>query len=375
VTIEATMSESDTGMRTEAPPSIVVTDLVKTFQRANRTQVVPIDHISLTVAQGEFVVLLGPSGCGKTTLLRCIAGLETASQGKISINGRPVFDAAMHLNEPPERRRLGMIFQSYALWPHLTVRQNVGYPLKARGVKRAEIKGRVEEILSVVGIGEVADQLPGRLSGGQQQRVALARALVAEPDLVLFDEPLSNVDAKVREELRAELVQMQRRLGFTALYVTHDQAEAMELADRIAVLRSGKIAQLDKPAVVYRRPTDRYVADFVGSVNELPVNDVPQYAELFSVLAKRAGLSNPVQAVLWRPEATRVARGEQAADDVVRMTATVRTIRYLGVNSETLCELVDGRLVRMITIGPPALTEGSGVILEVDLDDLILFDA
>ncbi|WP_324278085.1 ABC transporter ATP-binding protein [Blastococcus brunescens] len=231
-------------------PVVEVSNLVKRFRRESGAVVNAIDDVSFEVAAGDFVVLLGPSGCGKTTLLRAIAGLETPDQGAIRIGGRAVFSAADRVEVPPERRDISMIFQSYALWPHMTAFKNVAYPLQSRRgrkVAKDEIARRVRQALELVGVGELETQYPGQMSGGQQQRIALARALVNNDELVLFDEPLSNVDAKVREQLRFELVSMQRKLGFSALFVTHDQTEAMELAHRIAVLDSGRIAQFGTP--------------------------------------------------------------------------------------------------------------------------------
>lgn len=252
-----------------ATPALLIENVHKQFVRRDGTTVPAVDNISLRIEQGEFVVLLGPSGCGKTTLLRCVAGLEEPDSGTIIINGETHFSSSRHLNNAPDKRKLGMIFQSYALWPHMKVSANVAYPLHVRKVPKSEIKDRVANVLELAGISELAEQYPGQLSGGQQQRVALARALVSNNGLVLFDEPLSNVDAKVREQLRIEILKMQSEIGFAAVYVTHDQDEAMELADRIAVLNSGKISQLDGPEEIYDRPADRYVAKFVGATNEI----------------------------------------------------------------------------------------------------------
>ena len=250
-------------------PIVSVRELAKVFRREDGSHARAIDGVSLDVAPGEFVVLLGPSGCGKTTLLRSIAGLEQPDAGTIAIRGNTVFDADAGIDMPPERRRLSMIFQSYALWPHMTAFQNVAYPLQNRRLKRREIAERVGRVFELVGIPELQRSYPGQMSGGQQQRVALARALAGDADLILFDEPLSNVDAKVREQLRVELLSMQRELGFAAIYVTHDQAEAMELAHTVAVMREGQVAQSGPPQEIYLEPASRYVADFVGSSNEL----------------------------------------------------------------------------------------------------------
>jgi iron(III) transport system ATP-binding protein len=216
------------------------------------------------------VVILGPSGCGKTSLLRSIAGLERPSEGEILADGRPIFSSARGLHLPPEHRGFGMMFQSYAVWPHMTVFGNVAYPLRIKRVPRAETAQRVGRILDIVGIGHLAGEYPTQLSGGQQQRVALARSLVGDPRIMLFDEPLSNVDAKVREELRVEIRAMQRRIGFAGIFVTHDQEEATAIADRIVVMREGRFVQIGTPRQVYGAPSTRFVAAFLGVVNEWP---------------------------------------------------------------------------------------------------------
>lgn len=248
---------------------VSIRSLKKEFRRKNGHVVAAIDDVTLDVHPGEFLVLLGPSGCGKTTLLRTIAGLEMPDSGEIRIAGTPVFDSSTKVMLPPERRDLGMIFQSYALWPHMSVLKNVEYPLKARrgDLTKTQIREKANRILGLLGLSEMAESYPSHLSGGQQQRVALARALVGGRRLILFDEPLSNVDAKVRETLRRELKLMQSELGFSAVYVTHDQTEAMELADRIAVVKSGRVEQVASPQELYDNPASRYVADFIGGAN------------------------------------------------------------------------------------------------------------
>lgn len=252
-----------------AEPAAELIGVSKTFRRANGEMVHPVRNTSLQIRRGELVVLLGPSGCGKTTLLRCLAGLEQPHSGEIRIGADTVFSQRSRIDVPPERRATSMVFQSYAIWPHMTVAENVGYPLIARKLARRERETRVGAALRTVGISSLGDLRPGQLSGGQQQRVALARALVTGDSVLLFDEPLSNVDAKVREQVRTDLVSMQRRLGFAALYVTHDQVEAMELGDRVAVLKNGEIAQIGSPEEVYARPRSQYVARFIGTTNEI----------------------------------------------------------------------------------------------------------
>jgi iron(III) transport system ATP-binding protein len=223
-----------------------------------------IDAVSLEVAEGHTLALLGPSGCGKTTILRCIAGLETPEGGTIDIAGKVVFDRSARINLLPEHRELGIVFQSYAVWPHMSVEDNVGFPLKVRGVAQAERRQRVARILELVGLGTAMGKPATELSGGQQQRVALARALIHEPRLLLFDEPMSNLDAQLREQVRMELQVLQRRLGFTAIYVTHDQAEAFALAETVVVMDRGRIETVGPPREVFLRPASAAVARFLG---------------------------------------------------------------------------------------------------------------
>ncbi len=225
---------------------------------------------SLEVAAGEFLSLLGPSGCGKTTALRIIAGLLQPDSGSITIGGRYVYQAEQGYNLPPEERQVGMVFQSYALWPHMRVGENIAYPLKLRRYPRQEVQERVTKILDLVDLAGLEERYPHQLSGGQQQRVALARALVAEPLVLLLDEPLSNLDARLRERMRLELKDIQKRVGATIIYVTHDQLEALTMSDRVAVLHQGRLQQIDSPATIYERPRNTFIADFVGNHNLLP---------------------------------------------------------------------------------------------------------
>ncbi|MBS0521765.1 MAG: ABC transporter ATP-binding protein, partial [Proteobacteria bacterium] len=226
-----------------------------------------VGDFSLELAKGEFVSLLGPSGCGKTTTLRMIAGFVPPSAGSIEMDGEPISTAASVV--PPERRRMSMIFQSYAIWPNMTVGENVGFGLQVRKMPRAEIERKVDKILEVVQLGALKGRYPAELSGGQQQRVALARAIVVEPEVLLLDEPLSNLDANLREEMRFEIRRLHDEFKITTVYVTHDQSEAMVTSDRIVVMNKGRIEQVDAPQRLYARPRSRFVAGFIGRTNFL----------------------------------------------------------------------------------------------------------
>ena len=243
-----------------ARASIEVRDLVVRYGG-----VVAVRGVTFTVGAGEHLTLLGPSGCGKTTTLRAIAGLEKPASGEIRIGGAPVFSSSV--NVPAERRGLSMVFQSYAIWPHMSVFDNVAYGLRVRKRPEAEVTQRVREALDLVQLGDLGTRSASKLSGGQQQRVALARAFVFSPSVLLFDEPLSNLDAKLRAEMRVELKELQRRLDITSVYVTHDLEEALAISDRIVVMRDGVIEQVGTPAEIYDRPRNTFVADFVGSAN------------------------------------------------------------------------------------------------------------
>lgn len=241
---------------------VIVRDLSKFFD-----EVKAVDHINFEIKDGELLTLLGPSGCGKSTTLRLIAGLERPDSGEIHLGETLLSSAPKNHFLAPEKRGMGMVFQSYAVWPHMTVAENVAFPLKLRKTPREEIKERVNKTLDLVGLGGLGDRPATLLSGGQQQRVALARALVFNPKILLLDEPLSNLDFKLRELMRVELKALQIRIGITTLFVTHDQTEAMALSDRMAVMNKGKIEQLDTPNAIYTNPTSKFVVDFIGRVN------------------------------------------------------------------------------------------------------------
>ena len=373
-------------------PVIEVVELTKQFRRGRTGRgsvITPVDNISLEVNRGESVVLLGPSGCGKTTLLRCIAGLETPTSGAIRIGGRTVFSSSEKINMTTQKRNVSMVFQSYGLWPHMSAFDTVAYPLRTQRVSRKEVGRRVAEALAQVGVAEVAQQLPAQLSGGQQQRVSLARALVSRADVVLFDEPLSNVDAKVREELRAELLTMQQELGLTTIYVTHDQVEAMDLADRIAVLRDGRIQQFDSPAQTYERPMSEYVAQAIGQINRVNAHVVGQQGD--DVIVRYAGRDVHVPkanvedgsvdqvTLVWRPERCNVRpRSEveqQPASGNLVLPVTLATASFLGMYSTLLFHTEDGQRLKVSQTGDTqqAVAEGDQCFLEVSRRDVMCF--
>lgn len=276
-----------------------ITNLVKRYG----SQVV-VDHLDLSVRDGEFVTLLGPSGCGKTTTLRAIAGLVEIDEGQIYSGGKLMNDV------PPHKRSCAMVFQSYALFPHMSVRENIGFGLRMRHVSTAERDRRVDEAMAMVNLEGLGDRRPGNLSGGQQQRVALARAVVTQPDTLLCDEPLSNLDAKLRERLRIEIRELQRRLAITTIYVTHDQAEALVISDRIVVMNKGCIEQVGDPTTIYRQPATSFTAEFIGQVNLVEgtvVASGPDGTELDTPIGRLETISRPTGeqrnvSIVWRPE-------------------------------------------------------------------------
>jgi iron(III) transport system ATP-binding protein len=338
-----------------------------------------VDDVSLEIEAGSMVTVLGPSGSGKTTLLRCIAGLEAPSGGEIWNGDKLLSSGAAGIIVPPEKRGFGMMFQSYAVWPHMTVFGNVAYPLQARGMPKPQIRELVTHMLDVVGIGRLRDEYPATLSGGQQQRVALARCLVNDPSVILFDEPLSNVDAKVREELRVELLAMHKRLGFAGVYVTHDQEEAMVISDRIVVMNEGKVVQVGTPQEVYRRPASRFVANFIGVANmwEGSLKSGASDADMTTVTTSAGDIrvatanvprdissENDAVVVMARPEAFSIAT-ERPADtrEVNVWQGVLRAEMFRGSHTEFLVETA-GRMVRIRTNEHRALPEG-GVVFVV----------
>ena len=336
-------------------PIISFRNVVKKF-----SSMVAVDNVSLDIEPGEFFALLGPSGCGKTTLLRMLAGFEVPSEGQILIDGQDMGETS------PNRRPVNMVFQSYAVFPHMTVANNVGYGLKIDGLPKAEIEAQVQEALDLVQLGSLAGRMPDQLSGGQRQRVALARALVKKPKVLLLDEPLSALDAKLREAMRFELSQLQQKVGITFIMVTHDQDEALAIASRIAVMHKGGISQLGTPSDLYEFPASRFVADFIGSVNMFEgklTKDEPSEAiitcpelETHSIYLPHSAPAN-VNAPVWvaiRPEKMNLHKDAEGPPTVPECPAAhnvckgqIKEISYLGDTSIYHVQLANGRLVRV----------------------------
>jgi ABC-type Fe3+/spermidine/putrescine transport system ATPase subunit len=309
-----------------ASAALDVTDL-EVFYGA--TQV--LHKVSLGVAAGEFVALLGPSGCGKTTLLRAVSGFVPVHSGRIAVGGRDI------THEPPDKRGMAMVFQSYALWPHMTTAQNLGYGLKLRRVAKPEIARRVDEILAMLKLEGFGERNVTQLSGGQRQRVALGRALAISPELLLLDEPLSNLDARIREEVRHEIKALQHKLGITTIHVTHDREEAMVMADRIAILDAGRIAQLGSPEEVYNRPNSPFVASFMGAGNVLALDARPADGGIQiqpgphndAVFVHGGAVAGPVIAH-FRSEAARLGPADEAASDRLLLRGRIVQASYPG---------------------------------------------
>lgn len=341
--------------------SITLTDVTKSY---GSVQV--IQPFSSVFQDREFVTLLGPSGCGKTTMLRMIAGFEKPTTGEIKIDDTVVSGGGQFV--PPNRRGIGMVFQSYAVWPHMNVFDNVAYPLKIQRVPRAEIKQRVADILEAVHLSQYIERMPNELSGGQQQRVALGRALVCNPRVLLLDEPLSNLDAKLRESMRFEIKDVQKRFGITVVYVTHDQTEAMAMSDRVIVFNKGAVQQMDSPMNIYRNPANQFVADFVGKINFLRGTasdgkiDFPS-GQTMSYSGDKRG---PV-VVAVRPEnmAMRTDRG------VLR--GTLSQAYYLGDTNDCRVDM-DGISLRVIAAGHTYGQIAVGSPLWLDFNEYLVFD-
>jgi ABC-type Fe3+/spermidine/putrescine transport system ATPase subunit len=366
-------------MLAHAPPMISVSDLVISYGSN-----VAVKGISFNVRRGEHITLLGPSGCGKTTTLRSIAGLERPIGGSILLDGAPVYSADRRINVPVEKRGVSMVFQSYAIWPHMTVFENVAYGLRVRRVPKKEIEARTNQALELVQLRHAADRPASKLSGGQQQRVALGRAIAFSPSVILFDEPLSNLDAKLRASMRVELKELQHRLGVTSVYVTHDQEEALAISDRVIVMNDRKIEQIGTPDEIYNRPASGFVADFVGSANILSGKIVgmgPQDGSAIFQLTAGARLeargsstaAGEATIVTVRTALIDIRRGHGHRDD--RNVLEGQVLRRL-FHGDFVEYFIDCQGNRLTVRRPPTevLAEGEAVTLLFSAEHTILLD-
>jgi len=334
--------------------SVRVKDLTKRFE-----DVIAVDHLNIHIAEGELCTLLGPSGCGKTTTLRCIAGFYTPDDGEI------YFGEKLVNLIPPFKRNTGMVFQNYALWPHMNVLNNIAYGLKVRGVRRHQIQDRVVEVLDLVHLEGLEDRLPSQLSGGQQQRVALARALIIEPDVLLLDEPLSNLDAKLRVEMRTEIKKIQKRLKITTVYVTHDQEEALSISDKITVMDNGRVQQVGTPRAIYEDPQNKFVADFIGIANFIKgkISKIEIHGDIMIIDTDHGfSLTAKFEDEQWskgmtilasiRPEAINVYSRGAAQEEPNRIDCVIRLTTYLGDVARYEIETSWGETIRADVYNP-----------------------
>ncbi|HSE05124.1 MAG TPA: ABC transporter ATP-binding protein [Methylomirabilota bacterium] len=354
-------------------PDVAITGLTKRFG-----DVAAVAGLDLRVRPGELVALLGPSGCGKTTTLRLVAGFMAPEAGEIRVGERVLSSAGFVV--PPERRRMAMIFQSYALWPHMTVAQNVAYGLRFAGTPRAQRNDRVDEMLRAVQLAGYGARYPGELSGGQQQRVAVARALVVEPEILLLDEPLSNLDASLREEMRFEIRRLHERFGITTLYVTHDQAEAMVISDRVAVLRGGRVVQVGPPVELFERPRTRFVAEFIGKTNlvDAVADGAASVTRGQLRLRVAAGVLAAGAAAVVSIRPHQIALAPRAAAPAAppganALSGTVVRASYLGDSVDYQVALDDSDVVLRVTGATPARAQaGEPVAVTVPAEACVL---
>jgi iron(III) transport system ATP-binding protein len=361
---------------------IQVANLRKSFKTQDGA-VDALAGVSFEVKPGSFFTLLGPSGCGKTTTLRSVAGLERPDEGEIMIGERKVFSSTDGIFVPGNKREIGMVFQSYAIWPHMTVFKNVAYPLKAKYRPRAEVEEKVHRALKLVGLEDLRDRLAPRLSGGQQQRVALARALVGEPSVLLLDEPLSNLDAKLRNQMRWELKELQRRLGTTTLYVTHDQIEALAISDEIALMNRGRIVQRGTPREIYASPVNEFAADFIGAANILRGRLVGAADErgrarvetpvgtLVATQKWHGGERDDGVLVAFRPEQVAIFFQGRPASEENLLKGELEGFTYLGESTELHVRVGNQKIQAK---GAPniALSRGAEVYLQIPVEDCLI---
>ena len=351
--------------------SVALRSLTKRFGSA-----VALDNVSLEVGHGQLVCLLGPSGCGKTTALRLVAGFIEPTAGEIAIGDRVVSAPGRSL--PPERRNVSMVFQSYALWPHMTVAENVAYGLKLRKIDRDSIHRKVDAILATTKLAELAPRYPGELSGGQQQRVALARALIVEPETLLLDEPLSNLDANLREEMRFEVRRLHDEYRYTTVYVTHDQSEAMTTADLIAVMNHGRIEQLGSPEDIYERPRSEFVARFIGASNVVKGKALDDNRISLAGVALR-GTGGKLEAggdgaMSIRQHDIVLTRSEPQGSEENVVPATVIRNVFLGGSRDYMVETADGTQLRVLTPSAENIVNGSRVHIRLPVDHCRILD-
>lgn len=344
--------------------SVAVNNLEKIYAGHNGKQVKAVDTVSLEIKPGEFMTLLGPSGCGKTTILRMIAGFETPTRGDIYIGSERVN------SQTPDKRDTAMVFQSYALFPHLNIFENIAYGLKIKKLNKAIIKEKVENILDLMGLSGMEGRAPNQLSGGQQQRIALARALVMEPSVLLFDEPLSNLDAKLRVYMRSEIRKIQQKIGITSIYVTHDQAEAMSMSDRVIVMNKGIVEQVGTPDEIYNKPASRFVADFIGLANIMDA-EVMAIAQksitvkcmdiLFDVSTDLSLQAGDQIKIILRPEAAQIG-------EIGKIPVTVEESVFMGAYQDYKL-VVNGQSLMVIDYNPSqkkVFTSGDKAYLTID---------
>ncbi|HEX7298521.1 MAG TPA: ABC transporter ATP-binding protein [Solirubrobacteraceae bacterium] len=366
-----------------------VDHLIKSFPSRHRDEdrVRAVNDVSLDVEDGQFFTMLGPSGCGKTTTLRCVAGLETPDAGEIAVGERVLFSSSQKIKAPANERGLGMVFQSYAIWPHMNVYKNVAFPLEVlpRGKRLAkrDLRERVERVLAVVKLDHLANRQATDLSGGQQQRLALARALVMEPPLLLLDEPLSNLDAKLREDMRFELKRLQRELGITAVYVTHDQSEALAMSNMVAVMKEGEVQQLGRPREIYEHPRTRFVADFIGTSNF--IDGVIERSEgerylvetAYGKLAATSGADfapGTKVVVAARPEQIEIEPGQANGSVPNEWYGTVGTRAFVGESVDHVVTVGDSE-IRVRSNPSVSISQGTGVVLTFREDACSLIPA
>lgn len=337
-----------------------------------------VDDISLDVREGEFFTFLGPSGCGKTTTLRCIAGLETPKAGRIRIGDETVYDAAARQSLPTHKRDIAMVFQSYAIWPNMTVAENVGFPLEVKGIARRERRAEVLRALDMVGLSALADRPATMLSGGQQQRVALARAIIKGARLLLLDEPLSNLDAKLREQMRAELRTLQRQVATTTIYVTHDQDEALSLSDRIAVMKGGKVVEIGTPIDLYLRPQSIFAAQFIGEAHLVPckpvgkANGVAGVETRFGKLAAEgnAQLGERATHLMVRPEHVQIV--DETAEGGNLIDGEIESVMFCGRSVEYAIRTAGAESFSVTSPSSRIRSQGEKVRLRLPAENCVL---